>query len=167
MKTLQELIDNKEVIKFGINSGIYIIKDINTLDEIYTENLHGIKISSTEEPIISLKEYLNSVFSIVNNIYNWSHNLYETNDNKINDLLSKYKLSDNYCFMHYVKEYDDLYIVKNYNTNDILDNIKYLLSIKYDMIISFYKYDYMIFEIKCKNNDYNKLEKVISKIKDI
>lgn len=69
MKTLQELIDNKEVIKFGINSGIYIIKDINTLDEIYTKNLHGIKISSTEEHTISLKEYLNSIFSIVNNIY--------------------------------------------------------------------------------------------------
>ena len=82
-------------------------------------------------------------------------------------MLSKYKLSDNYCFMYYVKKYDNLYIIKNYNSDNILDNIKYLLSIKYDIIISFYKYDYMIFEIKCKNNDYNKLEKVISKIKDI
>ena len=162
MKTLQELCNNNEIKNIG--EDVYYAPNINIIDKINVGNLLMIKSEENNEiSSIMLKEELSSASSTINDIAFHCKDLDKLN-NTVKGILLKYNIYDN-CSIYYNQYYNKLFILKKYN--NLIDNIKNIVSNNHNMLIIFYKDNYVLFEIKLKNNDYNNLENIISKIDNL
>lgn len=161
MKTLQELCNSNEIRNIG--NDIYYTPNINIIDKINIENLLMIKSEENNEiTSIMLKEELSLVSSTINYIASHCKDLDKLN-NSVKEILLKYNIYDN-CSIYYSQYYNKLFIMKK--CNNLINNIKDIVSNNHNMLIIFYKDNYVLFEIILKNNDYDKLENIISKIND-
>ena len=161
--TLQELYNNNEIIH--IDADIYRTSNIDIIDKINIENLLMIKTEEDNEisSILLVEKLCCSIDHTINQLaYNFTD--LDKINNIVKEILLKYNIYDD-CIIYYSEYYNRLCIVKKYN--NLIDNIKDIISNKHDILIAFYKNNYVVFQIFLKHDDYDNLENIIQKIKAI